>query len=119
MHSYYFEFGSGCGVLGNVLFVILIVSRFGFEAWSWVLITSVPDLCILFTFVNLALKNQAKLHYVYVYMQFDLGLRIKLNGSMHTFILNMCLCKSGSNQHQEASHEMKYYSMPYLGTLNS
>ena len=25
-------------------------SRFGFEVWIWVLIASVPDLCILFTF---------------------------------------------------------------------
>ena len=26
-----------------------LFSRFGFEGWSWVLIASVPDLCILFT----------------------------------------------------------------------
>ena len=32
-------------------FVILVISRFGFEGWIWVLITSVPDLCILFTFL--------------------------------------------------------------------
>ena len=32
------------------LFVILVISRFGFEGWIWVLIASVPDLCILFTF---------------------------------------------------------------------
>ena len=25
--------------------------RFGFEGWIWVLIASVPDLCILFTFI--------------------------------------------------------------------
>ena len=30
-------------------YVILVISRFGFEDWSWVLIASVPDLCILFT----------------------------------------------------------------------
>ena len=29
----------------------LIFSRFGFEGWIWVLIASVPDLCIFFTFV--------------------------------------------------------------------
>ena len=27
-----------------------IISRFGFEGWIWVLIASVPGLCILFTF---------------------------------------------------------------------
>ena len=32
------------------LFVILDISRFGFEGWIWVLIASVPDLGILFTF---------------------------------------------------------------------
>ena len=34
------------------LFVILhvVISRFGFEGWIWVLIVSVPGLCILFTF---------------------------------------------------------------------
>ena len=34
------------------LFVILVISQFGFEGWSWVLIASVPDLCILFTFIG-------------------------------------------------------------------
>ena len=34
------------------LFVILIISRFRFEGWIWVLIASVPDLCILFYLVN-------------------------------------------------------------------
>ena len=34
------------------LFVILVISRFGFgfEGLIWVLIASVPDLCILLTF---------------------------------------------------------------------
>ena len=31
-------------------FEILVISHFGFEGWSWVLIASVPDLCILFPF---------------------------------------------------------------------
>ena len=30
-----------------LLFVILVISRRGFEGWIWVLIASVPDLCIL------------------------------------------------------------------------
>ena len=34
------------------LFVILVISRFGFEGWIWVLLSSVSDLCILFTFEN-------------------------------------------------------------------
>ena len=29
---------------------LLVISRYGFEAWVWVLIASVPDLCIPFTF---------------------------------------------------------------------
>ena len=29
---------------------MLVISRFSFESWSWVLIASVQDLCILFTF---------------------------------------------------------------------
>ena len=33
------------------LFVILGISRFGFEDWIWLLIDSVPDLCIRFTFI--------------------------------------------------------------------
>ena len=32
--------------------VILIISRFGLECWIWVLIASVPDICIHFTFFN-------------------------------------------------------------------
>ena len=28
------------------IFIILVISRFGFEEWSWVLIALVPDLCI-------------------------------------------------------------------------
>ena len=27
----------------------IVISRFGFKGWSWVLIASVPDHCILFT----------------------------------------------------------------------
>ena len=33
-----------------LLFVILVISRFGFDGWIWVLIASVPGLCIRFTF---------------------------------------------------------------------
>ena len=32
-----------------LLFVILVISRFGLEGWNWILAASVPDLCILFT----------------------------------------------------------------------
>ena len=38
MFSVYFEY---------FLFVILVISRFGFEGWIWVLIASVPGICIL------------------------------------------------------------------------
>ena len=33
-----------------LLFVLLVITGFDFEGWIWVLIASVPDLCILFTF---------------------------------------------------------------------
>ena len=32
--------------------LILVISRFGFEGWSWVLVASVPHLRIFFTFKN-------------------------------------------------------------------
>ena len=32
------------------LCILTIFTRFGFEGWIWVLIASVPGLCILFTF---------------------------------------------------------------------
>ena len=32
--------------------MILVISRFGFEGWIWVLIASVPDLCIRFPFTS-------------------------------------------------------------------
>ena len=38
---------SKISVLDNIFsldFVILVISRFGFEGWIWVLIASVPDL---------------------------------------------------------------------------
>ena len=41
-----------------LLFVILVISRFGFEIWIWVLSASVPDLCILFTFMNVETPHQ-------------------------------------------------------------
>ena len=39
------------------LFVILVISCFGLEGWIWVLIASVPDLCILFTFNDTSSQN--------------------------------------------------------------
>ena len=30
--------------------IYLVISRFGFEGWIWVLIASVPGLCVLFYF---------------------------------------------------------------------
>ena len=32
-------------------FVISVISRFDFEGWNWVLMGSVPGICILFTFI--------------------------------------------------------------------
>ena len=43
MFSSYFEY---------IVLVILVISLFGFEGMILVLIGSVPDLCILFTFCN-------------------------------------------------------------------
>ena len=34
------------------LFVALVVSHFGFEGWTLVLITSVPGHCFIFHFLN-------------------------------------------------------------------
>ena len=42
-----------CIVFDYVL--ILVISRFGFEHWIWILIASVPDLCIHFTLKQLTL----------------------------------------------------------------
>ena len=36
-------------------FVILVISRFVFEGWIWVLFALFPGLCILFTFIKLYL----------------------------------------------------------------
>ena len=36
-----------------LLFVILVISCFGFEGWSWVLIASVPGHCILIITLNI------------------------------------------------------------------
>ena len=55
-------FGGGCSLgwrcvlLVFWLCVILVISRFAFEGWIWILIASVPDLCIHFTFLMLALR---------------------------------------------------------------
>ena len=43
--------GISCSLVDHMFsFVILVISRFGFEGWIWVLVASVPDLCILLTF---------------------------------------------------------------------
>ena len=34
----------------DYFFVFLVIFRFGFEGWIWVLIASVPGFCIRFTF---------------------------------------------------------------------
>ena len=36
-----------------LLFVILVIPRFDFEGWIWVLVALVPVLCILFTLILL------------------------------------------------------------------
>ena len=33
-------------------YLFLVISRFGYESWIWVLIASVPDLCIDFAFIQ-------------------------------------------------------------------
>ena len=42
-----------CSLCFFLLKVILVISRFGFEGWIWVLIASVPGLCIPFTYMLL------------------------------------------------------------------
>ena len=41
-----------CFVLTTV-FVIVVISCFGFDGWVWVLIASVPEVCIIFNFSGL------------------------------------------------------------------
>ena len=56
-------------IRSELLLSILVISRFGFDGWSLVLIASVLDLCILFTssmsFVDgyIALSNKSKLQW--------------------------------------------------------
>ena len=35
----------------------LVVSRFDFEGWNWVLIASVPGFCVQFAFINFYMKK--------------------------------------------------------------
>ena len=37
--------------------MIFVISRFGIEGWVWVLIASVPDLCIFLTFATVREKS--------------------------------------------------------------
>ena len=46
--------------------VILVIDRFGFEGWIWVLIASFTDLCILFT-SNKSVSKQKPLLSTYTY----------------------------------------------------
>ena len=39
-----------CSLCIFLLFVVIVISRFGFEGWILVLIASVPGLCTLFYF---------------------------------------------------------------------
>ena len=39
------------------IFVILVVSHFGFEGWIWVLFAPVPGHCSLVTFVHLRVPS--------------------------------------------------------------
>ena len=64
---------SSSGCLGATLFLLWhslslpynysFISRFGFEGWIWVLVASVPDLCILFTFV---VRLSVPFHFVFI-----------------------------------------------------
>ena len=45
----------------TTVFVILVISRFGFEGLIWVLIASVPGLCTLFTFKILPSKPKLEI----------------------------------------------------------
>ena len=55
--------GNSCSLVDHMLSSILticniFISRFGFEGWIWILIATVPDLCILFTFeMSLCLQH--------------------------------------------------------------
>ena len=53
--------------------MILVISRFGFEGWIWVLIASVPDLCTIFNY-NRDIKNRATMYNIEV----SLATRLKI-----------------------------------------
>ena len=48
--------------------IILVISRFGFEGWSRVLIASVPDFCILFTLIYSGFKGNENKNYRVVFI---------------------------------------------------
>ena len=41
-----------------ILTIILVISRFAFELLIWVLIASVPGLCIIFTFLHVVMLHR-------------------------------------------------------------
>ena len=77
---------------------MLVISRFGFEGWSWVLIASVPDLCILFTFCKLFCKImdsrlQAYLEEYDIINRCQIGFRPKSRTSDHFLVLTSIINK--------------------------
>ena len=36
-----------------LIFVVVVISHFGFEGWIWVMIASVPGFCTLFTCLSI------------------------------------------------------------------
>ena len=46
-----------------LLFVILVISHFGYEDWIWVLIATVPDLGTLLSFVSHATYSGREFHW--------------------------------------------------------
>ena len=55
-----------------------MISHFGFEGSIWVLIASVPDLCILLTFCN-PISFMCKIIELYKqYMRIDLSMKTKI-----------------------------------------
>ena len=64
--------------------VILVISGFGLEGWSWVLIASVPDLCILLLLELTCLSR-------YIYFRWSIGSLVILTTGCP------CLCQCYNN----------------------
>ena len=70
-----------------LLFVILVISRFGFEGWIWVLIASVPDHYFLLYTGSFRCEYKPKYHSIYMINVHGVMGKTK-NGNAERFCVN-------------------------------